>query len=129
MRRDNFAKLDRLLKQAGMEEFFEFPQATRKSNPSWFGYLLTLKDEAPFKRGDVIRYLEDHKIGTRLLFAGNILNQPGFRDIEHRVIGDLAHTDKIMRDCFWIGVWPGLGGGELNYMAETFRTLAKALVS
>lgn len=128
-RRDNFALLDGLLKRAGMEEFFDFPRATDNSNPSWFGYLLTIKDGAPLRRNDVIHYLEDRQIGTRQLFAGNILHQPGFRDIEHRVAGNLAFTDKVMRDCFWIGVWPGLGAVELNYVADTFRSMRKALVS
>ena len=128
-RRDNFARLDGLLKQAGVEEFFDLPHATANSEPSWFGYLLTVKDDAPFERSNVVRYLEDHQIGTRLLFAGNILRQPGFRDIEHRVIGDLAMTDKVMRDCLWVGIWPGLGNEALNYMAETFRSMIKALVS
>ena len=126
-RRDNFKRLDGLLKQAGMEEFFDFPRATEKSDPSWFGYLLTVKDGAPFGRADLVRALEDRQIGTRQLFAGNILRQPGFKDIEHRVAGTLAVTDKVMQDCFWIGVWPGLGDAELNYMAETIRTTVGAL--
>jgi CDP-6-deoxy-D-xylo-4-hexulose-3-dehydrase len=128
-RRDNYARLDGLLKQAGMEEFFDFPCATDKSNPSWFGYLLTVKDGAPFERSDVVRYLEDHQIGTRQLFAGNILRQPGYRDIDHRVVGDLVVTDKVMRDCFWVGLWPGLHEAELKYMAETFHSMVKALMS
>lgn len=126
-RRKNFAMLDGLLRREGMEEFFEFPKATADSNPSWFGYLLTRKDSAPFERADAIRYLEDRHIGTRPLFAGNILRQPGFREIEHRVVGELTCTDKVMRDCFWIGVWPGIGEAQLAYMVETFRDMIKAL--
>jgi len=128
-RRDNFTRLDGLLKQAGMEQFFDLPHATAKSDPSWFGYLLTVKDSAPFERSDVVRFLEDHLVGTRLLFAGNILRQPGYRNIDHRVAGDLVVTDKVMRDCFWIGLWPGLGEAELNYMADTFRVMTKTLTS
>ena len=128
-RRDNFTRLDELLKQAGMEQFFDLPHATAKSDPSWFGYLLTVKDSAPFERSDVVRFLEDHLVGTRLLFSGNILRQPGYRNIDHRVAGDLVVTDKVMRDCFWVGLWPGLGEAELNYMADTFRVMTKTLTS
>lgn len=117
-RRKNFQQLFTGL--ARHEDFFVLPRATENSNPSWFGFPLTIRGEASFTRRQLIEYLENHRIGTRLLFAGNILKQPAFKDIRHRVVGKLTNTDRIMESTFWIGVYPGLGSKEIKYILDTF---------
>jgi dTDP-4-dehydro-2,6-dideoxy-D-glucose 3-dehydratase len=126
-RRANFAGLAGRLKAAGMEEFFHLPEATRGTNPSWFGYLLTLRDDARIDRNAMTRILEERKVGTRMLFAGNLVRQPAFRDVEYRIAGDLTNSDKVMCDSFWIGVWPGLEDAHLDYMVETIAALTREL--
>jgi CDP-6-deoxy-D-xylo-4-hexulose-3-dehydrase len=82
--------------------------------------LLTIRDGSPLKRRDVVTYLESKKVGTRLLFGGNLTRQPAFRNVEYRVVGELTNTDKLMEDAFWIGVWPGIGEAERAYIMTTF---------
>lgn len=116
LRKDNFAQLrDRL---TSCEEFLILPEATENSDPSWFGFPLTLKPEANTSRVDLLTYLDQRRIGTRLLFAGNLTRQPYFEGRTYRVSGELRNTDRIMRDTFWIGVYPGLSEGMLDYVAE-----------
>jgi CDP-6-deoxy-D-xylo-4-hexulose-3-dehydrase len=86
-----------------------------------------LRDGLKFTRRDAVEYLDQHKVGTRQLFAGNLIRQPAFRGVDHRVVGDLTNTDKIMNDSFWIGVWPGIGAAERGYMVETFRNMIRDL--
>lgn len=117
-RRRNFTYLYQGLKP--YEEFLILPEWHEKATPSWFAFPLTVRDEAPFMRHDLTRFLEQHLVETRPLFAGNILKQPAYRDIEHRVIGDLAAADQIMRGTFFVGVFPGLDLPQLDYMIETF---------
>jgi len=126
-RRSNFAGLTSRLKSAGMEEFFHLPEPTPGSDPSWFGYLLTLRDDARLDRNAMTRLLEERKVGTRMLFAGNLVRQPAFQDVEYRIAGDLTHSDKVMCDSFWVGVWPGLAGAHLDYMVDTIANLAREL--
>ncbi len=102
------------------EEFFILPEPTPHSDPSWFGFLLTVRPSAPFTRNQLIRFLEDHKIATRLLFGGNLTRQPAYQDIPYRVVGDLRHTDLAMNQTFWIGVYPGLTAEMIGYVIETF---------
>lgn len=128
-RRANFAGLERRIRAAGLDQYLHLPHATPGSDPSWFGYLLTVRDDAGIARNDLTRALEAARVGTRLLFAGNIIRQPGFRDIAHRVHGSLAVTDKLMNDAFWIGVWPGLDDARLDYMVETLDRVVRALVA
>lgn len=90
-----------------------------KADPAWFGCTITLRDEYSGSRHQLLQYLESRNIGSRLLFAGNILKQPGYLDIPHRVAGGLYNTDKVMNDTFWVGIWPGLEEEHLDYIAET----------
>lgn len=118
-RRDNFAYLYEAFKK--FDKYFILPAWNEKAEPSWFGFLLTIKPEAGFEREELMRYLNDKKIGTRLLFAGNITKQPYFKnyDINYRVAGDLKNTDEIMNRTFWLGVYPGLTEEMLDYVVES----------
>lgn len=127
-RRENFNFFKTAFQSEGLEEHFHLPEATENSDPSWFGFLLTVKDESPLKRLDVINYLTEHKIGTRLLFAGNLTRQPAFKGVEHRIVGDLTNTDKAMNNSFWIGVWPGIDEERRAYILNTFRELIADLL-
>lgn len=118
-RRENFRRLHAGLKKH--EDIFILPRATEKSDPSWFGFPLTLRDGTPFTRRRLIEYLEENRIGTRLLFAGNMTKQPAFRDVRYRVAGELKNTDRILEGTFWIGVYPGLGQKEIEYMLDALE--------
>lgn len=115
-RKHNFAGLRERL--SAVSDFFELPEATPGSDPSWFGFPITISDTAFFDRVELMRYLDQHKIGTRLLFAGNLTRQPYMRDRTYRVAGTLENADRIMNQTFWIGVWPGLTSEHLDYTAE-----------
>jgi CDP-6-deoxy-D-xylo-4-hexulose-3-dehydrase len=115
-RRENYTYLKEKLQS--VNEFIHLPVATENSNPSWFGFPITLKDGCGATRVDVTKFLDTHKIGSRLLFAGNLTKQPYFKDIEYRVVGDLTHTDKTMNDTFWIGVQPALTNDHLDFVVE-----------
>lgn len=119
-RKANFGYLKERL--ASCAEFLQLPQATEHSDPSWFGFPITLKDECPVSRVDLTTYLDQHKIGTRLLFAGNLTRQPSMHGVTYRVSGDLRHTDKVMNDTFWIGVQPALTDEMLDYAANQIET-------
>jgi CDP-6-deoxy-D-xylo-4-hexulose-3-dehydrase len=114
-RRRNFGYLKTRLKD--LEEFFVMPEATPHSEPSWFGFPLTLRDSASVQRVDLLRYLDQYKIGTRLLFAGNVTRQPYFSKVKYRIAGDLSRTDTVMNNTLWIGLFPGLTDDMLDYTA------------
>lgn len=105
-----------------LEDMLILPRATPGSDPSWFGFCLTLRPDAPVDREDMLRWLNDkRKIGTRLFFGGNLLRQPYMKGRAHRVVGDLAASDSVMRRSFWTGVYPGLGPRQLDYVADSLR--------
>ena len=123
-RRRNFDLLTAGLRD--LEDIFILPQATPGTEPSWFGFLLALRDGAPFTRDAIVQHLNAKKIGTRLLFAGNLTRQPYMIGRDYRVVGDLANSDKAMRDAFWVGVYPGLSADHIAYMVETIRAFVRA---
>ena len=118
-RRDNFDSLFTGL--ADLEEFFVLPEATAGSEPAWFGFPLTVRDDAPFTREGIIAHLTERKIGTRQLFGGNLIRQPAFRDIEYRKVGELPNSDLVMNRSFFLGVYPGLGAPQLDFMIEAMH--------
>lgn len=103
------------------KKFFRFQEPIDGADPSWFGLAITVKETAPFTRQQIVEYLESRKIGTRPLFGGNLLRQPAFRHIKHRKAQELVNTDVIMKDTFWIGVYPGITDEMIKYMLDTFR--------
>ncbi len=120
-RKANFRTLRAGLRE--FEEFFILPEATPGSDPSWFGFPIAVRPDGPFTRNQVIDHLERRKIATRLLFAGNLVRQPAYKEAKFRVAGDLANTDFVMNHVFWIGVYPGINGAMMEYMLDAFRTL------
>jgi CDP-4-dehydro-6-deoxyglucose reductase, E1 len=124
-RKRNFRVLFEGLKP--LEEFLILPTWSPKADPSWFAFPLTVRPGAPFDRSQLQRFLEDRRIETRLLFAGNIVKQPGFRHIAHRVVNDLPVADLVMGSTFFVGVYPGLSQSQLGYMLEVFYDFAKSL--
>ena len=125
-RKANFARLYEGLKDLPQLQLFsKYPE----SDPSWFGFLITLTEKAQFTRNDLAKYLEEKKIQTRNLFAGNILKHPCFESlqegVDYRVAGTLENTDKIMNDSLWIGLYPGMGDEKLDYMISTIREFCK----
>lgn len=122
MRKENFAKL-----YDGLKDLQEFVLVEKQplSDPSWFGFMLTLKDDVKFSRNEIVEFLESNNIQTRNLFAGNMLRHPMFDSLvkneEYKVVGELPNTDKIMNDSFWIGLYPGMGDDAIGYMIKKIR--------
>ena len=121
-RKKNFHHLKRAL--AGLEQYLILPEATAHSDPSWFGFPIGVREDAPFRREDLIRALDANKIATRLLFGGNLLRQPAYLDCEYRVAGELRNTDFVMDNVFWVGVYPGLTPPMLDFVAKTITGFA-----
>ena len=119
-RKDNFAFLKARLQAC--EEFLHLPEATEHSDPSWFGFPITLKHNCPVTRLDLLTYLDQNKVGTRLLFAGNLTCQPYMAGANYRVSGDLTHTDNVMNNTFWIGVQPALTREMLEFAAAKIES-------
>lgn len=119
-RKDNFAFLKQRLQAC--TEFVNLPEATEHSDPSWFGFPITLKENCPVTRLDLLTYLDQNKVGTRLLFAGNLTRQPYMVGANYRVSGDLTHTDNVMNNTFWIGVQPSLTRDMLEFAAQKIES-------
>ncbi len=119
-RKDNFKFLYERLQSC--QDFLILPEATLNSDPSWFGFLMTIKPEVNIRRVDLLSYLDQEKIGTRLLFAGNLTRQPYMQGRNYRVSGDLTHTDTVMNDSFWVGVYPGLTEEMLDFTASKIES-------
>jgi CDP-6-deoxy-D-xylo-4-hexulose-3-dehydrase len=118
-RKENFnllySELDRF------NEYLILPYATENSDPSWFGFPISVREDRRITRTELVQFLNNNKIHTRNLFAGNLLRQPAFKNIESRVVGDLKTTDYVMNNTFFVGVYPGLGKPEIDYMVEKFN--------
>ncbi len=121
-RRHNFQYLSKALQP--LQDVLILPEATPNADPSWFGFPIAVREGAPFTRDQLTRKLDEHKIGTRMLFGGNLIRQPAYKDVNYRVVGELKNTDFIMRNVFWIGLYPGLTEPMLDHMIETIRTFA-----
>jgi len=115
-RNSNFTYLSNRL--STLTDFIELTVPTENSTPSWFGFPITVKTNSGVSRVDLTKYLDQNKIGTRLLFAGNLTKQPYFKDIEYRIVGDLINTDITMNQTLWLGIYPGLGTDQLDYIVE-----------
>jgi CDP-6-deoxy-D-xylo-4-hexulose-3-dehydrase len=122
-RKKNFSFLKRHLKK--YEKYLILPEPTKRSNPSWFGFSILVKESAPFTRNDIVNYLEQNKIATRMLFGGNLTRQPAYSSIKFRVVKDLRNTDLVMNNLFWIGVYPGLTKEMLDYVCGRFEEFFK----
>jgi CDP-4-dehydro-6-deoxyglucose reductase, E1 len=118
-RKENFNYL--LEKLRSLDKYLVLPEATPNSEPSWFGFPITVRENAPVSRNTLVQHLEKHKIGTRLLFGGNLLRQPAYKDIVHRVVGNTEQTDRVMNQTFWIGVYPGLTREMLDFIVQTMQ--------
>jgi CDP-6-deoxy-D-xylo-4-hexulose-3-dehydrase len=114
---------------ADLEEFFILPEATSNSEPSWFGFPMAVRRDAPFTRESLIEYLNIRKIGTRLLFGGNLTCQPAYRNTPFRIVGDLKNTDFVMNHVFWLGVYPGLTTPMIDYILETVHVFVNNAAS
>jgi CDP-6-deoxy-D-xylo-4-hexulose-3-dehydrase len=120
-RQRNFERLYDGLKD--LEESIILPQATANTEPSWFGFPIAIRPEAKVTRNDVVRGLEGRGIATRLLFGGNLMRQPAYRDVEHRVVGEMTNSDFVMENVFWIGVYPGLQDEQIDFMLEVLHEI------
>ena len=121
LRKRNWNYLKEGLKD--LKEYLILPRPANDGDPSWFGFAITVRKNSPKSRNDIVKLLDERKIGTRLLFGGNLLRQPGFADTPRRVHGELKNTDIVMNDTFWIGVWPGLTLPMLDYMIESLHQI------
>ncbi len=122
-RRKNFAYLTKHLQD--LSDVLQLPEATEGSDPSWFGFPIAVREGAPFTRDALVAHLESKMIATRMLFCGNIVRQPAYRDVAHRSIGALPNADRVMNTVFWIGVWPGLTEQMLQFMVETLQDFCR----
>jgi CDP-6-deoxy-D-xylo-4-hexulose-3-dehydrase len=120
-RKENFQSLYTFFKQ--YEKYFILPSWEKEADPCWFGFMVVVRDDAPFTKQELVVYLEDHKIGTRGLFAGNLLRHPAYLGRkDYRVSGTLVNSDTVMHNGFWIGVYPGITPEHLSYMKQCIQT-------
>lgn len=122
-RRANFAYLRAAL--ADLTDVLLLPEPQADAEPSWFGFPILVREDAPFGRDALVQFLESRRIATRLLFGGNLVRQPAYRGLNFRVVGDLANSDRVMRGAFWVGVWPGLTEPMLEWVVDSIRTFCR----
>ena len=120
-RKNNFTYLMKRFLEEKLDKYFILPEAHPKAEPSWYGFLLTIKNNKKINRNDLVSHLNTRRVLTRLLFAGNLTKQPGYMNKKHKIIGNLKNTDKIMCDTFWVGVWPGLDTIQLDYIVDEIK--------
>ncbi|MCX6707888.1 MAG: DegT/DnrJ/EryC1/StrS family aminotransferase, partial [Candidatus Woesearchaeota archaeon] len=121
-RKKNFEMLYKGLNSIkGVEKNLYLPKAEKNSDPSWFGFLITIKEDSKLKRNDIVKFLEDNSIATRLLFGGNLTKQPYFKNLKFRKVSELKNTDIVMNSSFWIGVYPGLDRKQIEHVISKFR--------
>ena len=118
-RKKNWDKINKAILE--MQDYFIPHQPTKDSEPSWFGYALTVKDNPKFSRDDMVKYLNENRIATRLMFGGNLIKQPAYKDKNFKISGELINADIVMNSTFWIGVYPGLTNGMIEYMIEKIK--------
>jgi CDP-6-deoxy-D-xylo-4-hexulose-3-dehydrase len=123
-RRRNFALLTEQLRP--YEDVLILPKATPNSDPSWFGFPITLRETAAFTRSALVQHLDAHRIGTRLLFGGNLLRQPYMEGRNHRVVGELTNADIVTERTFWVGLYPGLGEDHIAYTVQVIADFIAA---
>lgn len=123
-RKNNFEFLYNVFEK--YTEYFILPKAEENSDPSWFGFPILVKETAPFKRADIVSYLEANKIATRMLFGGNLLKQPAYMNIKHRVVGGLKNTDLVMNNLFWVGVYPGINKAMVDYINQVVNEFMRS---
>lgn len=123
-RRRNWQLLRDGLEQ--LEEFFVLPEPTAGSDPSWFGFALTVRESAPFTRPELIRWLEDRRIATRLLFGGNLVRQPAYQNVPSRTVGELSNSDRVMHGTLWLGVYPGITGEMAAFMIDSIAGFVRS---
>ena len=123
-RRENFDFLYQQL--VDLQDVLILPQPTSELEPSWFGFLISVKENAGFNRYELVKYLEENKITTRLLFGGNLIRQPAYKDLKYKVVGELKNTDYVMNNSFWIGVYPGLDKEKLSFMTTKIQNFVKS---
>ena len=126
-RRANFIALKERLIALKLEQYFILPSATKGTNPSWFGFMLTIKNGISLERNQITEELENKKIGTRLLFGGNLSKQPAFSNCNYKIVDNLSNTNKVMNDSFWLGIWPGLDNEHLDYMADSLNKIVRGV--
>lgn len=126
-RKDNWNYLRNGFDQ--LNEFFYLPEPTENSEPSWFGFALTVREDAPFSRAEVIEELDKNLIGSRFIFGGNLLWQPAYQNVEHREVGKLSNSDLVALSSFWIGVFPGLTKQMLDYIIQVVVDFVKTKTS
>jgi len=119
-RRRNFDKLYKFFKN--YQNYFILPQPEKNSKPCWFGFPILVKENAPFTRAEIVNYLEENKIATRMLFGGNLTKQPAYQNVKYKIIDSLKNTDYILNNLFWIGVYPGIGKDQRKYMLDIFKS-------
>jgi CDP-6-deoxy-D-xylo-4-hexulose-3-dehydrase len=124
IRKFNWKYLTNLLSR--FEEYLVLPEPTAKSDPSWFGYVITVREGAPFTRDELVLWLNEVKIATRLLFGGNLIRQPYMKDRNYRVVGDLTNADMVVDSTFWIGIYPALTSAHLDYVSDMFEKFIKS---